>query len=180
MGGVGAAGEDEGRRMSYTGVGQEGPSAVGYPRGCGPGVEVRKDLTRLPFGKAEVRREGRRIAVLAFGSLVHPALLAGEALDATVVNMRWVKPVDADLIEALARTHDAFVTVEEHAIMGGAGSACLEAMASRGIVQPVLQLGRKDHFVHQREPVLLLWPKGLAAAGTVSRVPERFGRLQAG
>jgi 1-deoxy-D-xylulose-5-phosphate synthase len=175
-----ASDENECRQMLYTAFCHEGPSAVRYPRGSGPGVEVRKDLTRVPFGKAEVRREGRRIAILAFGSMVQPALLAGQSLDATVVNMRWVKPVDADLIEALARTHDAFVTVEEHAIMGGAGSACLEAMADRGVIRPVLQLGLKDHYIDQGDPAMLLKLEGLDAAGIERSVRERFADLIAG
>ena len=169
--------ENECRQMLYTAFRHDGPSAVRYPRGSGIGVEVRQDLTELPFGKGEVRRRGRRLAVLAFGSMVHPALAAGEALDATVVNMRWVKPVDADLIEELARTHDAFVTVEEHAVAGGAGSACLEAMAARGIARPVLQLGLQDRFIDHGDPALLLRLEGLDAAGIERSIRERFGDL---
>jgi 1-deoxy-D-xylulose-5-phosphate synthase len=171
--------ENECRQMLYTAFRHDGPSAVRYPRGSGVGVEVRQDLTELPFGKGEVRRKGRRIAVLAFGSMVHPSLAAGEALDATVANMRWVKPVDADLIEELARTHDAFVTVEEHAVSGGAGSACLEAMAARGIVRPVLQLGLPDRFIDHGDPGLLLRLEGLDAAGIERSIRERFGDLLA-
>ncbi len=171
--------ENECRQMLYTAFRHDGPSAVRYPRGSGVGVEVRQDLTELPFGKGEVRRRGRRIAVLAFGSMVHPSLVAGEALDATVVNMRWVKPVDAELIEELARTHDAFVTVEEHAVQGGAGSACLEAMAARGIVRPVLQLGLPDRFVDHGDPALLLRLEGLDAAGIERSIRERFADLLA-
>jgi 1-deoxy-D-xylulose-5-phosphate synthase len=169
--------ENECRQMLYTAFRHDGPSAVRYPRGSGVGVEVLKDLTELPFGRAELRRKGRRIAVLAFGSMVHPALAAGEALDATVVNMRWVKPVDAAMIEELARTHDAFVTVEEAAIAGGAGSACLEAMAAAGIVRPVLQLGLRDHFIDHGDPALLLRLEGLDAAGIERSVRERFADL---
>jgi 1-deoxy-D-xylulose-5-phosphate synthase len=171
--------ENECRQMLYTAFRHDGPSAVRYPRGSGAGVEVRKDLTELPFGRAELRRAGRRIAMLAFGSMVHPALAAGEALDATVVNMRWVKPVDADTIEQLARTHDAFVTLEEHAIAGGAGSACLEAMAARGVAKPVLQLGLPDRFIDHGDPALLLRLEGLDAAGIERSVRERFGELLA-
>ena len=171
--------ENECRQMLYTAFRHDGPSAVRYPRGSGPGVALRKDLTELPFGKAEVRRKGRRIAILAFGSMVHPSIAAGEALDATVVNMRWVKPVDADAIEALARTHDAFVTVEEHAVMGGAGSACLEAMAALGIARPVLQLGLPDRFIDHGDPSLLLRLEGLDATGIERSVRARFGELLA-
>jgi 1-deoxy-D-xylulose-5-phosphate synthase len=171
--------ENECRQMLYTAFRHDGPSAVRYPRGSGVGVEVRQDLTQLPFGKGEVRRRGRRIAVLAFGSMVHPALAAAEALDATVVNMRWVKPVDAELIEELARTHDAFVTVEEHAVAGGAGSACLETMAARGIVRPVLQLGLPDRFIDHGDPGLLLRLEGLDAAGIERSIRGRFPELLA-
>jgi 1-deoxy-D-xylulose-5-phosphate synthase len=169
--------ENECRQMLYTAFRHDGPSAVRYPRGSGVGVEVLKDLTELPLGRAELRRKGRRIAFLAFGSMVHPALVAGEALDATVVNMRWVKPVDAAMIEELARTHDAFVTVEEAAIAGGAGSACLEAMAAAGIGRPVLQLGLRDHFIDHGDPGLLLRLEGLDAAGIERSVRERFAEL---
>jgi 1-deoxy-D-xylulose-5-phosphate synthase len=169
--------ENECRQMLYTAFRHDGPSAVRYPRGAGVGVKVQKDLTELPFGKAELRRQGRRIAFLAFGSMVHPSIAAGEALDATVVNMRWVKPVDAAMIEELARTHDAFVTVEEHAVAGGAGSACIEAMASLGIVKPVLQLGLPDRFIDHGDPALLLRLEGLDAAGIERSVRARFADL---
>jgi 1-deoxy-D-xylulose-5-phosphate synthase len=169
--------ENECRQMLYTAFRHDGPSAVRYPRGSGPGVEVRRDLTELPFGRAELRRKGRRVALLAFGSMVHPALAAGEALDATVVNMRWVKPLDAAIIGELARTHDAFVTVEEHAVAGGAGSACLEAIAALGLAKPVLQLGLPDRFVDHGDPALLLRLEGLDAAGIERSVRARFGDL---
>jgi 1-deoxy-D-xylulose-5-phosphate synthase len=172
--------EDECRQSLYTAYMHDGPSAVRYPRGSGIGKAVSKDLVRLPFGKGEVRRTGHRIAILAFGSMLHPALAAGDALDATVANMLWVKPVDADLIEALARSHDAFVTIEEHAVMGGAGSACLEAMAARGIARPVLQLGLRDHFIDHGDPSLLLRLEGLDAAGIEKSIRERFGDLLGG
>jgi 1-deoxy-D-xylulose-5-phosphate synthase len=171
--------ENECRQMLYTAFRHDGPSAVRYPRGSGVGVAVLKDLTELPFGKAELRRKGKRIAILAFGSMVFPALVAGEALDATVVNMRWVKPVDAAMIEDLARTHDAFVTIEEAAIAGGAGSACLEAMAAAGIARPVLQLGLGDRFIDHGDPALLLRLEGLDAGGIERSVRERFADLLA-
>jgi len=171
--------ENECRQMLYTAYRHDGPSAVRYPRGSGTGVEVLKDLTELPFGRAELRRKGKRIAFLAFGSMVHPALAAAEALDASLANMRWVKPIDAAMIEELARTHDAFVTVEEHVVAGGAGSACLEAMAALGIVRPVLQLGLPDIFVDHGDPGLLLRLEGLDAAGIERSVRARFGELLA-
>ncbi len=172
--------EDECRQSLYSAYMHDGPSAVRYPRGAGIGKAVSKDLVRLPFGKGEVRRTGQRIAILAFGSMLHPALVAGQALDATVANMLWVKPVDADLIEELARSHDAFVTIEEHAVMGGAGSACLEAMAARGIARPVLQLGLRDHFIDHGDPSLLLRLEGLDAEGIEKSIRERFVDLLGG
>jgi 1-deoxy-D-xylulose-5-phosphate synthase len=169
--------EDECRQMLYTAFRHDGPSAVRYPRGVGSGAELRREMVEVPFGKGEVRRTGRRIAILAFGSMLHPALAAGEALDATVVNMRWVKPVDAQLIAELARTHDAFVTVEEHAVQGGAGSACAEAMAARDAMRPLLQLGLPDRFIDHGDPGLLLKLEGLDAAGIERSIRQRFASL---
>jgi 1-deoxy-D-xylulose-5-phosphate synthase len=169
--------ENDGRQMLYTALRHNGHSAVRYPRGSGVGAEVVREFTELPFGKGVVRRVGQRIAFLAFGSMVHPALRAAEALDATVVDMRWVKPIDAELIEELAATHQAFVAVEEHAVMGGAGSACLEAMASRGIERPVLQLGLRDTFIDHGDPALLLKLEGLDAEGIERSVRDRFAAL---
>jgi 1-deoxy-D-xylulose-5-phosphate synthase len=169
--------ENECRQMLYTAFCHEGPSAVRYPRGSGVGAAISKVFTQLPFGKAELRRSGRRIAILAFGSMLHPALVAAESIDATVVNMRWVKPVDADMIRDLALTHDAFVTVEEHAVAGGAGSACLEAMAALGLAVPTLQLGLKDHFIDHGDPALLLRLEGLDGPGIAQSISERFAHL---
>jgi 1-deoxy-D-xylulose-5-phosphate synthase len=171
--------EDECRQMLYTAFRHEGPSAVRYPRGSGIGAEVRKDMVALPVGKGEIRRAGRRIAILAFGSMVAPSVAAGDAVDATVVNMRWVKPVDAALLAELARDHDAFVTVEEHAVMGGAGSACAEALIARGIAKPMLMLGLSDHFIDHGDPALLLKLEGLDATGIERSIRERFGDLLA-
>jgi 1-deoxy-D-xylulose-5-phosphate synthase len=109
--------------------------------------------------------------------MLHPALAAAETLDATVVNMRWVKPVDADMIRELALTHDAFVTVEEHAVAGGAGSACLEAIAQLGLAVPTLQLGLKDHFIDHGDPALLLRLEGLDGPGIARSIGERFAHL---
>ena len=171
--------ENECRQMLYTAFRHDGPSAVRYPRGAGAGVAVKPDLTEIPMGKADLRRKGRRLAMLAFGSMVQPALAAGDALDATVVNMRWVKPLDTQLLIELARTHDAFVTLEEHAVMGGAGSACAEALAAAGINKPILQLGLKDHFIDHGDPALLLRLEGLDAAGIEASVRDRFPELLA-
>jgi 1-deoxy-D-xylulose-5-phosphate synthase len=172
--------ENECRQMLYTAFRHDGPSAVRYPRGAGIGAEVKKDLTELPMGKAEVRRRGRRIAILAFGPMLHPALAAGEALDATVVNMRWVKPLDTELLAGLATGHDAVVTVEEHSAMGGAGSACAEALSALGIVRPLLHLGLKDHFVDHGDPALLLRLEGLDAEGVERSIRQRFADLLTG
>ncbi len=167
--------ENECRQMLFTAFQHPGPSAVRYPRGAGTGAEVRKDLVALPIGKAEVRRQGRRLAVLAFGTMLTPALAAGEALDATVVNMRFVKPLDTELLQELARNHEGFVTVEEHVIQGGAGSAVGEAMARLGVVKPLLQLGLPDHFVDHGEQQAMLRLEGLDAAGIEASIRQRFG-----
>ena len=124
----------------------EAPAAVRYPRGTGPGVPIEQEMKALPIGRGEMRRTGKaragqRIALLAFGSMVPPALAAAEEFDATVANMRFVKPLDVALVQQLARSHDALVTMEENAVMGGAGSAVLEALAASDLKLPVLQLG---------------------------------------
>jgi 1-deoxy-D-xylulose-5-phosphate synthase len=142
------ADENECRQMLYTGTTLDGPSAVRYPRGQGPGVPLVKEMTPLPVGKAQVRRKGNSgLLILAFGALVKSAETIGEALDATVVNMRFVKPLDEDLVLTLARTHTALVTVEENAVQGGAGSAVLELLASLGGALPSLTLGIPDRFI---------------------------------
>jgi 1-deoxy-D-xylulose-5-phosphate synthase len=172
--------EDECRQMLFTASQCNSPAAVRYPRGAGPGVAVRKDLSRLPIGKAEVKRQGKRIAVLAFGSMVVPAVAAGEALNATVVNMRFVKPLDTALLAELAASHEAFVTVEEHMVMGGAGSACAEALAQAGISKPMLQLGLPDRFIDHGDHGMLLKLQGLDAGGIEASVRSRFAELLAG
>lgn len=169
------ADENECRQMLYTAYLQDHPVAVRYPRGAGVGVEVKKDMTALPFGKGEVRRRGQRIAILAFGPLLYPALAAAERLDATVANMRFVKPLDAALVEELARTHDALVTVEEGCLMGGAGSAVAEALHAAGLTVPVLMLGLKDEFVEHGDPARLLALHGLDAEGIERSILQRFG-----
>ena len=171
--------EDECRRMLTTAFLHDGPSAVRYPRGAGPGATVERTLETIPIGKAMIRRQGARIAILAFGTMVAPACAAGEALGATVVNMRWVKPVDRALIVELAATHEAFVTVEEHALMGGAGSAVAESMAADGIVRPLLQLGLSDRFIDHGDQAQLLALEGLDASGIERSVRARFQDLPA-
>jgi 1-deoxy-D-xylulose-5-phosphate synthase len=150
------ADENECRQMLYTGFIHKGPASVRYPRGKGPGVAVQKDMVALPIGKAEIRQHGSRIAILAWGSMVTPALLAGKRLAATVVNMRFVKPIDEALIMELAKTHDVFVTIEENVVSGGAGRAVNVFLQAQKILMPVLNIGLPDYFVEQgtREELL--------------------------
>ncbi len=160
--------ENECRQMLTTGLQLGGPSAVRYPRGSGPGVEVAKEMKALPVGKAEIRRRGKKIAILAFGSMLKPALAAGEALDATVVNMRFVKPLDLDLLMKISEEHELLVTVEEHQIMGGAGSAVCEALAPSD--RKVLLLGLPDRFIDHGDQAKLLASVGLDAQGIESAI----------
>lgn len=177
-----ASDENECRQMLYTAFKHDGPAAVRYPRGIGPGVAIEQEMAELPLGTGEVRRSssaraGHRVAILAFGSMVTPALAAAEQLDATVANMRFVKPIDEELVAKLARTHDALVTVEENVIMGGAGSACVEVLARQRVERPVLQLGLPDRFIDHGDPALLLKECGLDAAGIAAAVRARFPEL---
>ena len=162
------ADENECRQMLSTGFSHDGPASVRYPRGKGPGVNVSKDLSTLPVGKAEIRHQGGRIAFLAFGSMVAPALEAGKTLSATVVNMRFIKPLDMDLILEMAKTHDVLVTVEENVIAGGAGSAVNEFLQSQQILMPVLNLGLPDSYVEQGTREELLSFCGLDAQGILN------------
>ena len=171
------ADENECRKLLSSAFAQDHPVAVRYPRGAGAGVAPDNSLDALPFGKGEVRRQGQRVAVLAFGTLLYPALQAGQALDATVVNMRWAKPLDLALLLHIAATHDVLVTVEEGAIMGGAGSAVGEAMQSAGVVKPLLQLGLNDEFIEHGDPAYLLMLQGLDAAGIEAAIRQRFAAL---
>jgi 1-deoxy-D-xylulose-5-phosphate synthase len=171
------ADENECRKLLTTAFEQDHPVAVRYPRGAGIGAVVEQGLQPLPFGKGEVRRQGKRVAVLAFGTLLYPALQAAERLDLTVANMRWAKPLDTELLLQLAATHDALVTVEEGAIMGGAGSAVTEALNAAGVVKPVLQLGLRDDYAPHGDPARLLALQGLDAAGIEASVQARFSEL---
>jgi 1-deoxy-D-xylulose-5-phosphate synthase len=168
------ADENECRQMLYTGFTIDGPTAVRYPRGSGPGVEIQKTLQAIPVGRGEVRREGKRVAILAFGAVLAPALEAGNELNATVANMRFVKPLDRELAFRLATTHDVIVTVEENVVTGGAGSAVAEALAAAGVAVPVLMLGLPDQFVEHGDPQQLLSDCGLDAAGIVRAVRKRL------
>ncbi|MBS0336333.1 MAG: 1-deoxy-D-xylulose-5-phosphate synthase [Proteobacteria bacterium] len=162
--------EDECRQMLTTGLNLPGPSAVRYPRGSGPGAALDNPLVGLPVGKGEVRRQGKKVAILAFGAMLAPALEAGEALDATVANMRFVKPLDEALIRTLAETHDILVTVEEHALPGGAGGAVCEVLASLKLGNRVLLLGLPDRFIDHGDPARLLASLGLDGAGIVKSI----------
>ncbi|MCL6554822.1 MAG: 1-deoxy-D-xylulose-5-phosphate synthase [Burkholderiales bacterium] len=164
------ADENECRQMLYTAFTLDTPTAVRYPRGVGPGVPVEPTLRALPIGKGEIRRRGRQVALLAFGSMLAPALAAGEELDATVANMRFVKPLDDALVKLLAESHGLLVTLEENAIAGGAGSAVLESLQKQGLVVPVLQLGLPDRFIEHGDPAELLAECGLNVAGVVASV----------
>lgn len=169
------ADEAECYQLLTTAYQQNHPVAVRYPRGAGVGVALPPEPIALPYGQGEVRRQGRGVAILAFGTLLYPALQAAEALDATVANMRWAKPLDRALVLQLAADHDALVTLEEGSIAGGAGSAVLELLAAEGLVKPVLQLGLPDRFIEHGDPAVLLARLGLDAAGIERSVRERFG-----
>jgi 1-deoxy-D-xylulose-5-phosphate synthase len=173
------ADEDECRRMLTTGFRHDGPAAIRYPRGGGPGVAVERELAALPIGKAEIRRHGRGIALLAFGCTLAPAETVGAELGATVVNMRFVKPLDEGLILELARNHDALVTLEDNAIAGGAGSGVAEMLASSGIEIPILQLGLPDIFLEHASREQLLAEAGLDAEGIRRKVLARFPQFAA-
>ena len=170
--------ENECRQMLYTASTLGSPAAVRYPRGTGPGVPINPEMRALPVGRGEVRRTAsrrtHRVALLAFGAMLQPALEAAEELDATVANMRFVKPLDADLIAKLAREHDLVVTIEENVIAGGAGSGVAEELAAAGIAVPILHLGLPDHFVDHGDPAFLLAHVGLDAKGIAAAVAARL------
>ena len=167
--------ENECRKMLTTAYRFNGPAAVRYPRGAGVGAVIDPALDVLDIGKGVVRREGKGVAILAFGSMVAPSLGAAEDLNATVADMRFVKPLDVELVKQLARDHDYLVTVEEGCTMGGAGSAVAEALAEAGVVKPLLILGLPDRFIDHGDPAALLASVGLDAHGIAASIRERFG-----
>jgi 1-deoxy-D-xylulose-5-phosphate synthase len=173
------ADEDETRQMLYTGYMHEGPAAVRYPRGRGPGVEIRDAMEAIPIGTAKVVRAGRRVALLAFGSMLGPALAVGDELDATVVNMRFVKPIDQDCVLRMAGSHDLIVTLEENVVAGGAGSAVNEILLAEGSGTAVLNIGLPDHWLPHGNPDRELAAAGLDAAGILARIQDRLARLDA-
>jgi len=168
------ADEAECHRLLSTAFEQDHPVAVRYPRGSGVGTPLPADVQGLPYGQGEVRRQGRGVAILAFGTLLYPALEAGDMLDVTVANMRWAKPLDETLVLSLARSHGALVTLEEGAVAGGAGAAVLECLQAQGIAMPVLTLGLPDRFIEHGDPGKLLSMLGLDTAGIVHAIRHRF------
>lgn len=184
------ADENECRQMLTTGMHLDKPSAVRYPRGAGPGVAIEKALTTLPVGKGVLVREAKgfstantaktRVAILAFGSMVKPALDAGEEINASVANMRFVKPIDDALVFKLATTHDVIITVEENVVMGGAGSAVAESLSAQNLSVPVLHLGLPDQFVEHGDPAVLLADCGLNREGIVNSVRKWLNETQSG
>jgi 1-deoxy-D-xylulose-5-phosphate synthase len=179
------ADENECRQLLSTAFAQNHPVAVRYPRGAGVGAAVQAGLDPLPFGKGEIRRVAtgkpagvtKGIAILAFGTLLYPALEVAEKLNLTVVNMRWAKPLDVELLLQVAAGHEALVTIEEGAIMGGAGSAVGEALQAAGVLKPLLQLGLRDEFTEHGDPAKLLALQGLDAAGIQASIIQRFAAL---
>ena len=171
------ADENECRMMLSTGFEHHGPAAIRYPRGTGPGVALSKELETLPIGKAELRRRGHGLALLSFGAMLAPAAEIAAELDATLVNMRFVKPLDEAMILELAKTHEAFVTLEDNAIAGGAGSAVAECLAAHGVLMPILHLGLPDVYLEHgsREEVLTM--AGLDLPGIRKAIHARFPHI---
>ncbi|HEY5264843.1 MAG TPA: 1-deoxy-D-xylulose-5-phosphate synthase [Steroidobacteraceae bacterium] len=174
------ADENECRQMLYTGTTLAAPSVVRYPRGTGPGAPLAAHMTALPVGRAQARREGGSgLAILAFGALVEPAAKIAERLDATLINMRFIKPLDADTVIAVARRHRAIITIEENAIMGGAGSGVGEVLAAAGVPLPMLQLGIPDRFIEHGSRATCLAAAGLDLAGLTASVEQWWhGQIQ--
>lgn len=168
--------EDECRQMLYTGYRHKGPAAVRYPRGKGPGAEIQTQMIEIPIGKAQLKRQGKSVAFLAFGSMVGPALKAAESLDATVINMRFIKPLDEAIIEEMANQHQLLVTVEENAVMGGAGSAVNEFLQRRDVLIPVLNIGLPDQYLPHGKPPQMLSDAGLDSDGIISAVKDKLSR----
>jgi len=162
--------ENECRQLLFTALSLDSPSAVRYPRGNGPGVDVDPEMTALAIGKGELRRQGTRVALLAFGSMLEACLTVGDEIDASVANMRFVKPLDTDLIEELAKTHDHIITVEENAIAGGAGAGVMEHLASIEHNAKVHLIGLKDEYIEHGSREELLTRAGLDVDGVRAQV----------
>jgi len=171
------ADENECRMLLSTAHAQDHTVAVRYPRGAGVGTPMSTGLPTLPFGKGEIRRQGKGVAILAFGTMLYPALQAAETLNASVANMRWAKPLDTELLLRIAASHEALVTVEEGALMGGAGSAVLEALQDAGLTIPVLRIGVPDVFTEHGDPQKILSSLGLDAQGIEAAIKQRFAQF---
>ncbi len=166
--------ENECRQMLYTAYRHEGPAAVRYPRGGATGKAPEKAMQELPIGKAELRREGKKVAILAFGPLLHQALKAAETLDASVVNMRFAKPLDVDMIRKMATSHELLVTIEENACISGAGSEVARVLEENGLNTPLLRMGLPDHFVDHGDQSQLLRDVSLDAEGIRRQIEARL------
>jgi 1-deoxy-D-xylulose-5-phosphate synthase len=160
-----------------TAYAQDHSVTVRYPRGAGVGKEVAKDLSTLPFGKGEIRREGKGLVILSFGPLLYEALKVAEQIDATVVNMRWAKPLDLELLKEVAQTHEHLVTLEDGTRKGGAGAAVLEALQDLGLVKPVLVIGFEDEFTEHGDPAVLMQQYGLTASGIQKRIADYWPNI---
>ena len=169
--------ENETRQLLYTGYMHNGPAAVRYPRGTGPGATIDKTMTALPIGKGVIKREGSNVAILNFGTLLETAIQAAEQLDATVVDMRFVKPLDRDMILNLASNHSLLVTLEENSIAGGAGSAVSELLANEALMVAVMHLGLPDKLVDHANHKQQLSLVGLDCRQIVDRIQQRLDRL---
>lgn len=172
-----ASDENELRQMLYTGFVHNGPVAVRYPRGKGPGVEIDGNMQAIPLGKAQLQRKGHSVAILAFGAMVAPAATVADKLDATLVNMRFVKPLDVAMVETLAMEHDLIVTIEENVLAGGAGSAVNEHLVATGIHVPLLNLGIPDRFIFHDKPVNMLAECGLDTSGILQAITRKLKSL---
>jgi 1-deoxy-D-xylulose-5-phosphate synthase len=168
--------ENECRQMLYTAYQLDAPTAVRYPRGGGLGTTPEKKMTALPVGKGEIRRQGKRVALLAFGSMLGSALAAAESLDATVANMRFVKPMDAELVLELAHGHELLVTLEENAVISGAGSEVARVLEEAGIAVQTLRIGLPDRFIDHGDQQQLLAEIGLETQQIVERVTARLDK----
>jgi 1-deoxy-D-xylulose-5-phosphate synthase len=170
--------ENETRQLLYTGFIHQGPAAVRYPRGTGPGAVIEQAMTALPVGKGIMRRDGSQVAILNFGTTLAAALTAADSLNASVADMRFVKPIDEALISQLAADHELLVTVEENSIAGGAGAAVSEFLAKQGIVMPILHIGLPDVFVDHGTHTQQLAATGLDAAGMLHTIEQRLALLK--
>jgi 1-deoxy-D-xylulose-5-phosphate synthase len=171
-----ASDENECRQMLTTAYRYPGPASVRYPRGAGIGATIDPALVEIEIGKGEIRRQGKQVAILAFGTMLAPSLKAAEHLNATVANMRFVKPLDSALVAQLAASHDLLVMVEEGSIMGGAGSAVAEALAAAGVTKPLLLLGLPDKFIDHGDAAQLLAQCGLDADGIAASITQRLSK----